>query len=484
MNALSFLDLIPSFVSGAQALHGELIGVCFVLSVAGLIIHTVHALVSKNLGVMFPTLVRLMVVAILIGSLQTWADMMVTGVQGLQQDLGASGGFDIFQDYQAAIARKLGTAAATQNFGQSSNQSFPMTEGDTSEGYALQSGPATGVTLTHYAYPGDSTPDHYSQNGEGAFPFSSAPGSLIPGYSAALTASAAAAYNIQPGQSFSVTTSGGQTYNLVYADVAPESDQRVDIYDPNGQLPGGNDFSQSVTSISGGPIVQGQTGLASLMPNPGGSIQDQILWAITLVLSWIASAIMVLMTVAQKLLYLIEIAISPIFIGFLMIPALTYLARRFFLILVALTLWPLAWGVCNLISKAIIDLGVNVGNNTGLALGSGLAQGLGPLTGFGFLIVLAVWVIGSTLAAPLFVNWLLVTGGGTATGAVFGATLGAAASQAAATSWRSIGGIGGVASLVNSLTGGLPISQRSASMMGSAVNYARRPMSTETPKES
>jgi hypothetical protein len=137
-----------------------------------------------------------------------------------------------------------------------------------------------------------------------------------------------------------------------------------------------------------------------------------------------------------------------------------------------------------LISKAIIDLGVNVGNNTGLALGSGLAQGLGPLAGFGFLIVLAVWVIGSTLAAPLFVNWLLVTGGGTATGAVFGATLGAAASQAAATSWRSIGGIGGVASLINGVTGGRPISARSASLMSPSQNYARRPMSTHTRKES
>jgi hypothetical protein len=482
MNASGFLDLIPSFVSGTQALHSELIGACFVLSVAGLIIHTVHTLVSKNLGAMFPVLVRLTVVAILVGSLQAWADMMVTGVQGLQQDLGANGGFDIFQDYQAAIARKLGTAAATQNFGQSQ----PTASGRPGPVASPLPGPGTqtnGVTLTHYAYPGDSTPDHYSQNGEGAFPFSSAPGSLIPGYSAALTASAAAAYNIQPGQSFSVTTSGGQTYNLVYADVAPESDQRVDIYDPNGQLPGGNDFSQSVTSISGGPIVQGQTGLSSLMPNPGGNIQDQILWAITLILSWIASAIMFLMTIAQKLLYLIEVAISPVFIGFLMIPALTYLARRFFLILVAITLWPLAWGVCNLISKAIIDLGVNVGNNAGLNIGSGLAQGLGPLAGFGFLIVLAVWVIGSTLVAPMFVNWLLVTGGGTATGAVFGATLGAAASRGAAAGWKSIGGAAGVASLVNQVTGGKPISQRSASMMGPAVNYARRPMEAEKPKE-
>ena len=196
---------------------------------------------------------------------------------------------------------------------------------------------------------------------------------------------------------------------------------------------------------------------------------------------------MFLMTVAQKLLYLIEVAISPIFIGFLMIPALTYLARRFFLILVALTLWPLAWGVCNLISKGLLDLGMNTSNNTGLGIANGVAQGLGPLSGFGFLIVLAVWVIGSTLAAPFFVNYLLAAGGAGATAAVFGATLGAAASRGAATGWRSIGGVAGVTGLVNGVTGGssaATISLRSGSLMSPAQRYARRPINAQQGKES
>ena len=498
MNASSFLDLVPSFVSGAQALHGELVGVCFVLCVAGLIIHSVNALVGKNLAMMFPVLVRLMVVSLLIGSLEAWSNLLVIGVTGLTDDLGASGGFNIFQDYQAAIARKLGTAAAATNFGQSvptpTGRPGPVASPLPDPGAAQTSG----VRLTHYAYSGDSTPDPNSAQGIGAFPFSSAPGSLIPGYSAALSQSVAQQYNIQPGQSFSVTTSSGQTYNLVYADVVPATytdpdsgevtalGDRIDIYDPNNELGGGNNFEQSVSSLNGGPVVQGQTGIGSLMPNPGGSIQDQILWAITLVLSWIASAIMWLMTMVQKVLYLIEVAISPIFLGFLMIPALTYLARRFFLILVAITLWPLAWGVCNLISKAILDLGMNTSNNAGLGIANGVAQGLGPLAGFGFLIVLAVWVIGSTLFAPFFVNYLLAAGGAGATAAVFGATLGAAASRGAASGWRSMGGAAGVAGLVNAVTGGeaQAISPRSASLMSPAQSYARRPINSEQGKES
>jgi len=56
---------------------------------------------------------------------------------------------------------------------------------------------------------------------------------------------------------------------------------RIDIYDPNNALGGGNNFEESISSLNGGPVVQGQTGIGSFLPNPGGSIQDQILWAIT-----------------------------------------------------------------------------------------------------------------------------------------------------------------------------------------------------------
>jgi len=143
--------------------------------------------------------------------------------------------------------------------------------------------------------------------------------------------------------------------------------------------------------------------------------------------------------------------------------------------------------VCNLISKGLLDLGMNTSNNAGLGLATGVAQGLGPLSGFGFLIVLAVWVIGSTLAAPFFVNYLLAAGGAGATAAVFGATLGAAASCGAATGWRSIGGVAGVTGLVNGVTGGrsaAAISLRSGSLMSPAQRYARRPINAQQGKES
>ena len=281
---MNFLDLIPGFTIGVHNLHSELVSIAFVLCFAGLLVHACIALFQGSIRAVMPSLIRLAIVPILITGLETWGDNLVDIVTGLNADIGASSGSTIFQDYQAAIARKLGTAAAAANLNQTNQPNVPLGEGEGSQGFQ----PTTGAILTHYAYPGDSTPDSQSAQGSGAFPFSTAPGSLIPMYSAALTDAAAAQYHVTPGQSFTVSTSTGATYNLVYADRAPESDVRVDIYDPNNALGNGNNFSAGLTSLNGGPIVQGGTGLQSMLPNPGGSIGDQIMWAIALSLSWAA----------------------------------------------------------------------------------------------------------------------------------------------------------------------------------------------------
>jgi hypothetical protein len=485
VNSNNFFSAVPNFVSGVHSLQGALVGAALVIAFAGLIVHVVNAMIGRNLVGMFSSLVRLALIPIIIVALQSWGDLLVTAVNGLVATAGGNGSpANVFQAYQQAIALKLGTAAAAANINQTNGPTNPMTtEGDTSLGFTQPA--LNGVTLTHYAYPGDSTPDSKSAQGIGAFGFDTAPGSLIPMYSAALTASAAQQYNVSPGQSFTVTTTGGQTYNLVYADVPPESDNRVDIYDPNGALAGGNGFSEGITSIEGGPVVSGQTGMASLAPNPGGSIGDQVLWAITLGLSWIAEGLQWLMTVAQQLLYLIEIAISPIFIACLMVPALAYLARKFFLTLVGITLWPLGWAVCNLVTAFLINVAVNPTGNGTLATANGLSAVTGPLTGVAYLLILAVWVIGSTLAAPIFIGILLGMGGG-ATAAVVGTTLGVAALSAGRMASNAAGGPAGVASFVGSLgsngNGSSAVSAMSASRMNQPVNFAKRPAALETEK--
>jgi hypothetical protein len=169
-----------------------------------------------------------------------------------------------------------------------------------------------------------------------------------------------------------------------------------------------------------------------------------------------------------------------------MIPSLTHLARRFFTTLVAICLWPLAWAICDLVTKFLIDLAVNPSSNTGLGAANTAALVSGPLAGLAYLIVVAVWVIGSTLFAPVFIGILLSAGGATATAAAFGSTLGAGASMAARMANGAIGGAAGAANLVGGMgpNGSGCISPQSASRMnGLAQNYARRPMASENEKE-
>ena len=95
MNSTNFLDLIPGFTSGVHALHAELVGVTFVLAVAGLLFHVLHAQVSGTIRPLGPTLVRLAMVALLVGALESWGDMLVTAVEGLTAGLVlVTSGFD------------------------------------------------------------------------------------------------------------------------------------------------------------------------------------------------------------------------------------------------------------------------------------------------------------------------------------------------------------------------------------------------------
>jgi hypothetical protein len=114
--------------------------------------------------------------------------------------------------------------------------------------------------ITAYGYGGDLTSDANSSNGIGNHDNVLAPFQGSGGVSdAALTATAAQEYGVSVGQTFTVTGANGATYTLRYEDTAPQSDSRVDIYDPNELLTGGNDnnFLTSATSFNDGPVVSG-----------------------------------------------------------------------------------------------------------------------------------------------------------------------------------------------------------------------------------
>ena len=138
-----------------------------------------------------------------------------------------------------------------------------------------------------------------------------------------------------------------------------------------------------------------------------------------LICSMLGMLAMWLVGLLQQILVLVCIGISPIFLGCLLIPPLGQLAARFFTNYVALVLWPLGWGIANLVTKALIDLAVNPSSNAGLGafnfLGGGYVWWLG----------LGLWALFSSIAAPWLVTKALSAGENPMV-ALFGGSVGAA----------------------------------------------------------
>jgi hypothetical protein len=85
--------------------------------------------------------------------------------------------------------------------------------------------------LIHYAYPGDPSLDRYSKHGIG-----DRNNHLEAGYSVALTrAERLARFGINGSSTGKIFSYAGKVYRD--DDTAPQSDRRIDIYDPGNQYP-------------------------------------------------------------------------------------------------------------------------------------------------------------------------------------------------------------------------------------------------------
>src|SRR5271166_6740019 len=136
-------------------------GAALVIAFAGLLVHVCYAMAGRNVAAMLPSLVRLALIPIIIVGLQSWGDLLVTAVNGLVATAGGNGrAADVFQAYQAAIALKLGTAAAAANVNQTNAAPVQSTGSDVVVNTPQA---ANGLTLTDYGYPGDTSGDSNSR---------------------------------------------------------------------------------------------------------------------------------------------------------------------------------------------------------------------------------------------------------------------------------------------------------------------------------
>jgi hypothetical protein len=189
-----------------------------------------------------------------------------------------------------------------------------------------------------------------------------------------------------------------------------------------------------------------------------------ILW----VLGFIASVIVFYAYLVQKFILYVGYALAPIFIGFLAVRTLHSIGVGFLLGYAGVLCWPLGWGAASLLTSGLIGF---MSDQSFLSLGS-----VGGSAGYGLqnllgLSALALWLISSTIAAPIIMQKAIATGAqvgqALATTAVVAGSAGAAAGVAAVT---TIAAGGGVAAAGAGIAGGgaaVVLGAAEASMTGS-----------------
>jgi type IV secretion system protein TrbL len=111
-----------------------------------------------------------------------------------------------------------------------------------------------------------------------------------------------------------------------------------------------------------------------------------------------------IMWLLQQVLAEVCFAVSPIFLGCLLIPPLGQMAARFFTNYIAVLCWPIGWGIANLVTVALLNLALNPSNNTGLGVWNFFGGGFIWWTGVG------LWALFSSFAAPWLVTKALSAG--------------------------------------------------------------------------
>ena len=198
------------------------------------------------------------------------------------------------------------------------------------------------------------------------------------------------------------------------------------------------------------------------------NIMEGIISAIFIVLGWLASVIEWWAYILQTAILFIGYAMSPIFIGMLAFPSLQGTGRAYLLNLLGVMLWPLGWGVAGLITQGMIDFMTDQSFLSSGVSGGTVLYSLQNLMGLAFL---GIWIIFSTIAAPVVIQKSIGRGELAASQFFRG---GFGAGRAAATTGAmtmASGGAGGIKGAI--AAGAMAAAAGTESLAGASMNEGR-----------
>ena len=133
-------------------------------------------------------------------------------------------------------------------------------------------------------------------------------------------------------------------------------------------------------------------------------------------------------------------ALSPIFIGMLAFPSLQNVGRNYLLNLLGIMIWPLGWGVAGLITQGMIGFMTDQSFLSSQSASGEIGYSLQNFMGLAFL---GIWIIFSTIAAPVIIQKAIATGNSAASSLFSGAfSAGRAAAKTGASTFADSGATG------------------------------------------
>lgn len=198
------------------------------------------------------------------------------------------------------------------------------------------------------------------------------------------------------------------------------------------------------------------------------SLLEAIITGIFFVFGWIAGALMWWGYLLQKVILFLGYGLSPVFVGFLAFQSLHEVGKRYFLNLVGVMLWPLGWGVAGLVTQSMIDFMTDRSFLRAYPIVGGTdLYSLQNLMGVAFL---AIWLIFSTIAAPVIIQKAIATGSLAASHLLSGAfaagrTAVATGATTLATAGTSATGVGGAVTV-----GAITAATTFESLAGASLN--------------
>lgn len=135
------------------------------------------------------------------------------------------------------------------------------------------------------------------------------------------------------------------------------------------------------------------------------SIFESIIFSILTLISWLAMAVMAFVYSFQRAILLSCWAISPLLIPLLAVRPLSAIGMRHLLRLIGIILWPVGLALAATFSEGLIDVIAKGSTFADVSAGEAVGRGITALLG---LVVLAVWLVFSSVLAPILVQRLFI----------------------------------------------------------------------------